>query len=64
MKVFDKYLVIATREDGNSRIAASFKTKKEATERLTKAFGECAGGVWNDTQGNTFSIEKNTKEYK
>lgn len=63
MKVFNKYLVMASRSDAAPRMAASFATKKEASEALIKAFGECTGGVWNDAQGNTFSIEKNTKEW-
>lgn len=43
MKVFSKYLVMASRSDAAPRVAASFNTKKEASEALTKAFGECTG---------------------
>jgi hypothetical protein len=64
MKVFDKYLVIAKYEDGKTRIAASFKTQKEAADALTRAFGKCTENNWQDRNGTMFYIEKNTKEYK
>jgi len=64
MKVYGKYLVIFKNGDGQTGIAASFMTKKEAIAALDTAFHTSYSGVWFDHANNQFHIEKNTKEYK
>lgn len=63
MKVFGKWLVKAEVEGAGSRVAASFMTKKEAEEALTRAFPR-ENNIWTDGRHTRFYIEKNVKEYK
>lgn len=63
MKVFGKWLVRAKSNDVVG-IGASFQRKNEAIETLNNLFGESQNGIWTDSIGTEYWIEKNTKEYK
>lgn len=64
MKVFGKYLAIAT-VNGKDRMACSgFATKREAVEALNAHFTQVGVNQWQDSLGQNFRIEKNTKEYR
>ena len=65
MKTLNKWLVIGT-VNGKDRIACSgFATKKVAAERLDLVgFTRVGENQWQDSLGQNFRIEKNTKEYK
>lgn len=69
MKVYGKYLVMAYHEGFKERrIASTFMTKREAIEALNRCFGKTGkrinDNLWEDSLGQRFYVEKNTKEYK
>lgn len=65
MKVFGRWLIIATTPEGRRFVATSgHSTKREATEALDRYMTRTDKGEWVDEKGNTYTIEKNTKEYK
>ena len=64
MKIFGKWLVYG-KVNGKARIACNgFNTKKEAIQALSMAgFKRLNDNLWEDSLGQQFFIEKNTKEY-
>lgn len=58
MKVYGKWLVFA-HQNGNRWIAASFMTKKEATESIGSE-----SNLWKACPDIRFTVEKNTREYR
>lgn len=62
MKVFGKWLVYGE-VNGKKRLASHFRTKKDTIEALNKAFNKVSETEWEDSLGQIFTIEKNTKEY-
>ena len=69
MTVYGKWLVMARVERQDvPRIASSFNTKKDAIEALDRAFikkgKKLNSNLWEDSLGQQFYIEKNTKEYR
>lgn len=64
MKVYGKWLVMGT-VNGHKRIASSFMTKKDAIETLEICgFKRLENNLWEDSLGQKFFIEKNTKEWR
>lgn len=63
MKVFGKWLVMGM-IDNKAQIVASFKTNKDAVEALESSGFKRDGTLWEDSKGNKFFVEKNTKEYR
>lgn len=63
MKVFGKWLVMGM-IDNKAQIVVSFKTKKETVEALKVSGFKRNGTLWEDSKGNKFFVEKNTKEYR
>ncbi len=69
MKVYGKWLVMGRVERKDTpRIASSFMTKKDAIEALDRAFlkngKKLNSNLWEDSMGQQFYIEKNTKEWR
>lgn len=61
MKIFGKWLVI---HDKNRIASSGYNTKKEAIDALaTAGFKRLGDNIWEDSLGQQFFIEKNTKEY-
>ena len=64
MKVYGKWLVKAyVLTTDTPRIASTFNTRKECTDRLDTCFKKVHENLWEDSLGQRFYIEKNTNEY-
>ena len=64
MKVYNKWLIIG-KVDESTRIATSFMKKQDAIDLLDRTkLKRVNDNLWEDSLGQQFYIEKNTREYR